>query len=112
MRATAGLFGERDGTTLGDVRKYPWVGRCVPQPAACDLCRTGCCEHKRVLDPAQAGQPPTLRIAADAHSKTPEAIAEYLNAAIKEFDGDPRLLMRAFRNVLLDEPVYRRVTHE
>ena len=31
--------------------------------------------------------------------KTPEAIAAYLNAAIEEFDGDPRLLMKAFRNV-------------
>ena len=31
--------------------------------------------------------------------KTPEDIAAYLNAAIEEFDGDPRLLMKAFRNV-------------
>ena len=31
--------------------------------------------------------------------KTPKDIAAYLNAAIEEFDGDPRLLMKAFRNV-------------
>ena len=31
--------------------------------------------------------------------QTPEDIAAYLNAAIEEFDGDPRLLMKAFRNV-------------
>ena len=31
--------------------------------------------------------------------KTPEDIAEYLNAAIEEMDDDPRLLMIAFRNV-------------
>lgn len=31
--------------------------------------------------------------------KTPEASAAYLNAAFEEFDGDPRLLMKAFRNV-------------
>ena len=30
---------------------------------------------------------------------TPEDIAAYLNAAIDEMDGDPRLLMKAFRNV-------------
>ena len=31
--------------------------------------------------------------------KTPEDIAAYLNAAIEEHGGDPRLLMKAFRNV-------------
>lgn len=31
--------------------------------------------------------------------KTPEDIAAYLNAAIEEFDGDSRLLMKVFRNV-------------
>lgn len=31
--------------------------------------------------------------------KTPEDIAAYLNAAIEEMDDDPRLLMKAFRNV-------------
>lgn len=36
---------------------------------------------------------------ASDYLKTPEAIAAYLNAAIEEFDGDPRLLMKAFRNV-------------
>ena len=33
------------------------------------------------------------------HLKTPQDIAAYLNAAIEEFDGDPRMLMKAFRNV-------------
>ena len=36
---------------------------------------------------------------ASHYLKTPEDIAAYLNAAIEEFDGDPRLLMKAFRNV-------------
>jgi probable addiction module antidote protein len=36
---------------------------------------------------------------ADRYLQTPEDIAAYLNAAIEEFDGDPRLLMKAFRNV-------------
>lgn len=31
--------------------------------------------------------------------KTPEDIAAYLNAVIEEMDDDPRLLMKAFRNV-------------
>ncbi len=31
--------------------------------------------------------------------RTPQDIATYLNAAIEEFEGDPRLLMKAFRNV-------------
>jgi len=35
----------------------------------------------------------------DHYLRTPEDIAAYLNAAIEEFDGDPRLLMKAFRNV-------------
>ena len=33
------------------------------------------------------------------HLRTPEDVAAYLNAAIQESDGDPRLLMKAFRNV-------------
>ena len=36
---------------------------------------------------------------ADQYLQTPDDIAAYLNAAIEEFDGDPRLLMKAFRNV-------------
>ena len=36
---------------------------------------------------------------ASDYLKTPQDIAAYLNAAIEEFDGDPRLLMKAFRNV-------------
>ena len=36
---------------------------------------------------------------ASDYLKTPEDIAAYLNAAIEEFDGDARLLMKAFRNV-------------
>ena len=36
---------------------------------------------------------------ASDYLKTPEDIAAYLNAAIDEFDGDTRLLMKAFRNV-------------
>ena len=36
---------------------------------------------------------------ASNYLKTPEDIATHLNAVIEEFDGDPRLLMKAFRNV-------------
>ena len=36
---------------------------------------------------------------ASDYLKTPEDIAAYLNAAIEEMDDDPRLLMKAFRNV-------------
>ena len=36
---------------------------------------------------------------ASDYLKTPQDIAAYLNAAIEEFDGDPRMLMKAFRNV-------------
>ena len=36
---------------------------------------------------------------ASDHLRTPQDIAAYLNAAIEEFEGDPRLLMKAFRNV-------------
>lgn len=36
---------------------------------------------------------------ASDHLRTPQDIAEYLNAVIEEFEGDPRLLMKAFRNV-------------
>ena len=36
---------------------------------------------------------------ASDYLKTPEDIAAYLNAAIEEMGDDPRLLMKAFRNV-------------
>ena len=36
---------------------------------------------------------------ASEYLRTPEDVAAYLNAAIEESDGDPRLLMKAFRNV-------------
>ncbi len=36
---------------------------------------------------------------ASEYLNTPEDIAAYLNAAIDDADGDPRLVMKAFRNV-------------
>ena len=36
---------------------------------------------------------------ASDYLRTPQDIAAYLNAAIEESEGDPRLLMQAFRNV-------------
>ncbi len=36
---------------------------------------------------------------ASDYLKTPEDIAAYLNAVIEEMGDDPRLLMKAFRNV-------------
>ena len=36
---------------------------------------------------------------ASEYLNTPEEIAAYLNAAIDDADGDPRLVMKAFRNV-------------
>ena len=36
---------------------------------------------------------------ASDYLKTPEDIAACLNAAVEEFDGDPRLLMKAYREV-------------
>ncbi|MDE0032910.1 MAG: putative addiction module antidote protein [Deltaproteobacteria bacterium] len=36
---------------------------------------------------------------ASDYLKTPEDIVAYLNAAVEEMSDDPRLLMRAFRNV-------------
>ena len=36
---------------------------------------------------------------ASDYLKTPEDIAAYLNAAVEEMGDDPRLLMKAFRNV-------------
>ena len=36
---------------------------------------------------------------ASDYLKTPEDIVAYLNAVIEEMDDDPRLLMKAFRNV-------------
>ena len=35
---------------------------------------------------------------ASDYLRTPQDIAAYLSAAIEEFEGDPRLLMKAFRN--------------
>ena len=37
---------------------------------------------------------------ASDYLRTPQDIAAYLNAAIEEFEGDPRLLMKACRNVV------------
>ena len=42
---------------------------------------------------------PTIEHRAKDYLKTPEDIAAYLNAAIEEMGDDPRLLMKAFRNV-------------
>ncbi len=36
---------------------------------------------------------------ASDYLKTPEDIVAYLNAAIEDMEDDPRLLMKAFRNV-------------
>ena len=36
---------------------------------------------------------------ASDYLRTPQDIAAYLNAVIEEFESDPRLLMKAFRNV-------------
>ena len=36
---------------------------------------------------------------ASEYLRTPEDVAAYLNAAVDESDSDPRLLMKAFRNV-------------
>ena len=38
---------------------------------------------------------------ASDYLKTPEDIAAYLNAVIEEMGDDPRLLMKAFRNVAM-----------
>ena len=42
---------------------------------------------------------PTRKHRASDYLKTPEDIVAYLNAAMEEWDDDPRLLMKAFRNV-------------
>ena len=42
---------------------------------------------------------PTVEHRASDYLKTPEDIAAYLNAAIEDMGDDPRLLMKAFRNV-------------
>ena len=42
---------------------------------------------------------PTVEHRASDYLKTPEDIAAYLNAAVEEMGDDPRLLMKAFRNV-------------
>ena len=42
---------------------------------------------------------PTREYRASEYLKTPEDIAAYLNAAVEEMEDDPRLLMKAFRNV-------------
>ena len=36
---------------------------------------------------------------ASDYLRAPQDIAAHLNAAIEEFEGDPRVLMKAFRNV-------------
>ena len=42
---------------------------------------------------------PTIKHRVSDYLKTPEDIAAYLNAAIEDMGDDPRLLMKAFRNV-------------
>ena len=42
---------------------------------------------------------PTREHKASDYLKTPQDIAAYLNSAIDEMEDDPRLLMKAFRNV-------------
>ena len=42
---------------------------------------------------------PTIEHRVSDYLKTPEDIAAYLNAAVEEMGDDPRLLMKAFRNV-------------
>ena len=42
---------------------------------------------------------PLVEHKASEFLKTPEAVAEYLNAVVEEMGDDPRLLMKAFRNV-------------
>ena len=42
---------------------------------------------------------PTRTHRASDYLETPEDIVAYLNAAMEEWDDDPRLLMKAFRNV-------------
>ena len=42
---------------------------------------------------------PTREHKASDYLNTPEDIAAYLNAALAEMGDDPRLLMKAFRNV-------------
>ena len=44
---------------------------------------------------------------ASEHLRAPEDVATYLNAAIEESNGDPRLLMQAFRNVAAASAVFR-----
>lgn len=52
----------------------------------------------RGLHPPDAAMPVKKHKASD-YLKTPEEIAAYLNAAIDDMDGDPRLLTKALRNV-------------
>lgn len=42
---------------------------------------------------------PTIEHKASDYLKTSEDIAAYLNAAVEDMGDDPRLLMKAFRNV-------------
>ena len=42
---------------------------------------------------------PTRKHRASDYLETPEDIVAYVNAAMEEWDDDPRLLMKAFRNV-------------
>ena len=47
----------------------------------------------------QRNEMPTRKHRASDYLRTPEDIVAYLNAALEEWDEDPRLLMKAFRNV-------------
>ena len=62
--------------------------------------------QSRDTEIAQASEPidgrndmPLKEHGAADYLATPEDITAYLNAAIEEMDDDPRLLMKAFRNV-------------
>ena len=48
----------------------------------------------------QGDEMPIREYDASEYLKTPEDIAEYLNAVMEEMDDDPRLLMIALRNVV------------
>ena len=48
---------------------------------------------------AQETRMPVRAHEASEYLRTPEDVAAYLNAGVEESDGDPRLLIKAFRNV-------------
>ena len=50
---------------------------------------------------------PVKRHRASDYLKTQEDIVAYLNAAVEEMGDDPRLLMKAFRNVADARGAYR-----